>query len=242
MTHASVPIRTVTDIPAVTMSQMREVDRIMIEDLHIELMQMMENAGRNLARLARQRFRPEHPVVLVGSGGNGGWGMVAARHLANWGLDVRVVLGREREAFGPVPAHQLDVLERMGVEVSSRPEPGDLHLDALIGYSLVGDPRGRSAELIGWLADQEAPVLSLDTPSGLDVTSGEAGDPVVTADATLTLAAPKTGLVGARQVGELYVADISVPPAAYSAFGLSMPPDLFADGAVVRLVSSSRRP
>ena len=242
MNEASFPVRSLAEVPAVTMEQMREVDRIMIEDLHIELMQMMENAGCNLARLARRRFRPKRTVVLVGPGGNGGGGMVAARHLANWGLDVLVVLGREREALGPVPAHQLDVLERMGVPVSTQPQPGDLYLDALIGYSLVGKPRGRPAELIGWLADQSAPILSLDTPSGVDVTTGEAGDPAVTADATLTLAAPKTGLIGIGEVGELYVADISVPPAVYAAFEMAMPPDLFSESAVVRLVSSSRQP
>lgn len=241
MSHSAIPVREASDVPSITKDQMREVDRVMIEDLHIELIQMMENAGRNLARLALSRFGPERPVVLVGSGGNGGGGMVAARHLANWGKDVVVVLAGERGALGPIPAHQLEVLQRMGVRISTEPEPGDLHLDALIGYSLQGDPRGRPGELIEWLNAQPVPILSLDTPSGLDVTTGVAGDPSVSAAATLTLAAPKPGLADAPEVGELYVADISVPPAVYSAFDVVMPPDLFADGTVVRLVSSSQR-
>lgn len=223
-------------IPAVSMDQMREVDRIMIEDLHIELMQMMENAGRNLASLARRRFQPARVLVLAGSGGNGGGGMVAARHLANWGVAVSVVLGAERERLGAVPAHQLDVLERMGVEVVVDPAPGDLVVDALIGYSLRGDPRGRTAELIEWATGQPAPILSLDTPSGLDVTSGIPGTPCIRAAATLTLAAPKTGLLDAVEVGELYLADISVPPAVYDAFGMTMPSGVFADDTVVRLI------
>ncbi|MGI9647702.1 MAG: NAD(P)H-hydrate epimerase [Acidimicrobiia bacterium] len=241
MSHPTLPVRESTGIPSVTMEQMQEVDRVMIEDLHIDLAQMMENAGRNLARVALDRFRPQRTVVLVGSGGNGGGGMVAARHLANWGNDLLVVLGRAREALDPVPAHQLDVLERMGVPISTEPESGDLHIDALIGYSLVGDPRGRPGELITWLNSQPAPVLSLDTPSGLDVTTGTAGEPSVRADATLTLAAPKTGLIDSPKVGELYLADISVPPTVYAAFGLEMPSDLFADSTVVRLVSPSQR-
>jgi NAD(P)H-hydrate epimerase len=241
MDHPALPVRESTDVPFVTRDQMIEVDRVMIEDLHIELLQMMENAGRNLARFAQHRFQPRRPVVLVGSGGNGGGGMVAARHLANWGKDVLVVLAGEREALGPVPAHQLDTLERIGVPVSFEPAPGDLLIDALIGYSLSGDPRGRPGELIDWLNGQPAPVLSLDTPSGLDVTTGTAGRPSVSATATLTLAAPKTGLAAGNEVGELYLADISVPPSVYSAFGMEMPADLFVDGAVVRLVSSSQR-
>ena len=223
-------------VPAVTMDQMREVDRIMIEDLRIELMQMMENAGRNLARLARRRFSPARVLVLAGSGGNGGGGMVAARHLANWGVAVAVVLGQERDRLGPVPAHQLDVLERMGVPIVDEPESADLIIDALIGYSLRGDPRGRIAELIEWTTGQDADVLSLDTPSGLDVTTGVPGVPCIAATATLTLAAPKTGLLEAAVVGELYLGDISVPPAVYDAFDMTMPADVFDDDTVVRLI------
>jgi hypothetical protein len=66
-------------VPAVTAEQMRKVDRIMIDDLHIELIQMMEHAGRNLAELALRRFDPATVTVLAGPGGNGGGGLVAAR-------------------------------------------------------------------------------------------------------------------------------------------------------------------
>ena len=73
-------IKTRKRVPALTTDQMREVDRIMVEDLHIELVQMMENAGRSLAELAVARFSPAIVVVLAGPGGNGGGGMVAAEH------------------------------------------------------------------------------------------------------------------------------------------------------------------
>ena len=55
-----------TAVPALTTEQMREVDRAMVEDLHIELVQMMENAGRNLAELAITRFSPASVTVLAG--------------------------------------------------------------------------------------------------------------------------------------------------------------------------------
>ena len=79
-------------VPALTTEQMREVDRAMVEDLHIELVQMMENAGRSLAHLAIARFAPSRVTVLAGPGGNGGGGLVAARHLINRGRTVSVVL------------------------------------------------------------------------------------------------------------------------------------------------------
>ena len=115
-------------------------------------------------------------TVLAGPGGSGGGGLVAARHLANRGCAVQVVLA-EPDRLTPVPAHQADILARMGVPIAGRPSAADLVLDALIGYSLRGDPAGTAAELITWANDQAAPVLALDTPSGLDLTTGAAGTP-----------------------------------------------------------------
>jgi NAD(P)H-hydrate epimerase len=216
-----------------TADQMREVDRAMIEDLHIELVQMMENAGRNLAELAITRFSPASVVVLAGTGGNGGGGLVAARHLTNWGRSVRVALS-EPDHLSPVPAHQLDILTRMGVAIEPVAEPADLVVDALIGYSLRGDPTGRPAEMIEWANSQTVPLLALDTPSGLDVTTGRAGSPTIRAHATLTLALPKVGLLEAQSVGELYLGDISVPAVLYERMGISVC-ELFAASSVLRL-------
>jgi NAD(P)H-hydrate epimerase len=226
-------------LPALTAAQMAEVDRIMIEDLDIQLHQMMENAGRNLADLTMRRFDPRTVIVLAGSGGNGGGGITAARHLANRGVEVVVVLGQDRAAMGEVPGHQLDIVERLGVRISDEPEDGAVVIDALIGYSLKGEPRGRIADLIRWALSQSAPVLALDTPSGLDVTSGRAADPCIAAAATMTLAMPKVGLLAAPQVGELYLADISVPPFVYEQMGLKRPDGAFAEGTVVRVTTES---
>src|SRR5215472_9001334 len=107
-------------VPALTTEQMREVDRAMVEDLHIELVQMMENAGRNLAELAITRFSPASVTVLAGTGGNGGGGLVAARHLANRDCQIQVVLS-EPDRLTPVPAHQADILAQMGVTITRQP-------------------------------------------------------------------------------------------------------------------------
>jgi len=213
---------------------MREVDRVMVDEVGIELIQMMENAGRNLADLAVRRFGVDSVVVLAGTGGNGGGGLVAARHLANRGVEVAVALVSDSAKLAPVPAHQFEILKQMDIRVIVEPSAADLVVDAMIGYSLSGDPRGRSAELIDW-ANRQATVLSLDNPSGLNVTTGVAGRPCVKATATMTLALPKTGLLSADQTGELYLADISVPPSVYAAMGLGQV-DIFAHGTIVRLV------
>jgi len=221
------------DVPALTADQMREVDRAMVEDLHIELVQMMENAGRNLAELAIARFAPASITVLAGPGGNGGGGLVAARHLLNRGRTVSVVLSAP-DSLTPVPAHQAEILRRMGVVIADNAAPADLILDSLIGYSLRGDPTGRAAELIEWANEQPAPILALDAPSGLDVTTGATGTPHIVATATLTLALPKAGLVGAPAAGELYLGDISVPATVYRRLGVTTP-QLFHDDVIIRL-------
>jgi len=225
----------VSSIPAITTDQMREVDRVMIEDLGIELIQMMENAGRNLALLAVERYSPDSVTVLAGSGGNGGGGLVAARHLANRGVRVSVTTVKPIGEMTPIPAHQARILGRMSMRFSDDPGPADLILDAVLGYSLIGDPRGRAAELIHFVNGRDDPILSLDTPSGLDTTTGRVGDPCIRADATLTLALPKTGLVESPDVvGDLYLADISVPPSVYLAFGIALE-DPFTAAPVVRV-------
>lgn len=222
-------------LPAVTAAEMREVDRVMTEELGIGLAWMMENAGAHLAQLAISRFAPRAVTVLAGAGGNGAGGLVAARHLANRGVHVSVALARE-PAPDSVPAHQLAIAERLGLPIAreGEPESADLVIDALIGYSLRGQPSGRTSALITWANAQHAPILALDVPSGLDTTTGEAPGPCITATATLTLALPKTGLVRAAQTGELYLADIGVPPSVYARLGLEVPA-LFREHEVIRV-------
>ena len=237
------------DVPYLSTEQMIEVDRAMMEDFKIELIQMMENAGRNLAHLARVRFlggdpRGKRVVVLAGTGGNGGGALVAARRLHSWGADVRVYITRPAPDFTPIPAHQLDILQRMKVPIGfaadlAQQDDCEVILDGVIGYSLKGAPRGSAADLIRWANRQDAPSLALDAPSGVDPTTGIAYDPNIRATATMTLALPKQGFLAPRiaaRLGELYVADISVPPGLYAGpgLGLSVGP-LFAQEEIVRL-------
>jgi NAD(P)H-hydrate epimerase len=221
------------DVAWITEADMIEVDRVMIEDLHIELLQMMENAGRNLARLVLDLAAPARVAVAAGSGGNGGGGLVAARHLANAGIDVTVATTRPGSELSPVPAHQLDILRRMGMPIATDLGEADVVIDALIGYSLRGAPGGRSAELINAVNAHPATVVSLDTPSGLDVTSGATPGAVVRANATLTLGLPKIGMRDSDVVGALYLADISVPRPITADYG-SPAPD-FRKGPVLRI-------
>ena len=83
-------------VPAVTAPQMREVDRVAVEETGPNLFQMMENAGRSLAETAIEmlgaRSQLSRILVLAGKGGNGGGGICAARHLANRGIHVALCM------------------------------------------------------------------------------------------------------------------------------------------------------
>ena len=237
------------EIPAVTVEQMTEIDRLMMEDYHIGLVQMMENAGLQLACFARKRFLNGHPkdktvTILAGSGSNGGGAMVCARHLSNWGAHVIFSSTKALGDYQGILAHQSHILSTLPVTVL-QPEQwhetvsADLIIDGLIGYSLKGDPTGLTAERIEWINHSPDHVLSLDCPSGLDMDTGFPASPCVYADATLTLGLPKTGLMMDEVkefVGELYLADISIPGDLLQKLTppITLPP-IFNEDSVLRL-------
>jgi NAD(P)H-hydrate epimerase len=83
-------------------------------------------------------------------------------------------------------------------------------------------PRDRVAMMIKDANMSGRPILALDVPSGMNATSGEAYDPCIKATATLTLALPKTGFLApsaSPYMGDLYLADISIPRKVYQSFG-----------------------
>jgi len=210
----------INNIPAVTRAQMVEIDRLMIEEYGITLLQMMENAGRNLAELTSKMLaggvKGKRIAVWCGGGNNGGGGMAAARHLVNWGADVQVALAFPADKLKDAPAHQLRTLRAMRVHVTEDFLGGDFDLliDALIGYGLRGAPRGKIAQWIQKANHSAIPILSLDIPSGLDADTGVPMGDCIHADATLTLALPKVGMRedgASKFLGELYIGDISVP-------------------------------
>ena len=223
-------------VPAVTAEQMREVDRIAVEEFGLGILQMMENAGRNLAQNVMDMLGGigGEVTVLAGAGGNGGGGLCSARHLHNRGFKVNLVLDRESSALRGAAAHQLRILEAAGLRpvrasgVEEAIRGAGVVVDALIGYSLRGAPRGRAAQLIELCntlrvrRECASQVLSLDVPSGLNATTGEALGAVVRPNRTLTLALPKTGLHSIP--GDLYLADIGIPPDVYRPLGLSVEP------------------
>ena len=209
------------DVAAVSSEQMRELDRIATEETGPSLLQMMENAGRSLALLAIElmgpRWRSARVVILAGSGGNGGGGICAGRHLANHRVSVSLCLSNPRDLSEAAAAQHKIFQSTAGKEVQIReiaPLKADLIVDALIGYGLESAPRGTTAELIAWASTRDVPILALDVPSGIDANTGEASGAFIRPTWTLTLALPKLGLLP-QNTGQLFLADIGIPVAAF---------------------------
>lgn len=226
-----------------TAEEMADVDRMAIEDYGIDVLALMENAGAAAARLARKMLGGEvqgrSVCCLVGRGNNGGDGLVAARRLHNWGADVRVMLAGARSDLRDVPARQMAIVEKMGIpvmEAGGKLEDALLLVDALLGYGSRGSPREPVAAVIRKANDSDVPIVAVDIPSGLDATTGEPGEPTIVAKATVTFGLPKTGFLNPNarlNVGELYLADISMPSRIYDT--LSVGRELFGRKTLVRI-------
>jgi hydroxyethylthiazole kinase-like uncharacterized protein yjeF len=198
---------------------------------------LMEEAGTAVAAVARamlgsgEQRRTGQVLVLVGPGNNGGDGLVAARHLARDGIRSVVVLASsdERPATRDAMANwdRLDgiaEIERIHAATSREVrlllngiERAGLVIDALLGTGVRGalrDPIVAGVEVCIRAHASGVPVLAVDTPTSVDLSSGLPSDPVVQADATITFHRPKTGLLqrdAARLAGRVLVAPIGIP-------------------------------
>ncbi len=247
------PVSHASSVPTVTAGQMAEVDRLAVEEFGIDVLQMMEQAGSHLAELVRVELggdlRRRRIVVAVGPGNNGAGGLAAARHLANHGAAVRVVLARPVNRLTEAGRHQLATLLQMSIdccvaiydvtddELDREFASADAVVDAVLGYHAAGPPHDGVRWLVDRMARATAPVISLDLPSGLDADTGEAPGAAVTATATLTLALPKPGLfrgAGPVRAGRVHLADIGLPSAVFRRLGLDAGAP-FAPGRIVRL-------
>lgn len=214
------------DVPAVTIEQMRDIDRVAIEETGPNLYQMMENAGRHLAYLTMETLGSSWDkakvTVLAGKGGNGGGGLCAARHLANRNVRVMVVL-LDKDRLGRISISQYRTFKgTAGLEVHRSDVnkfQTDIIIDALVGYSLRSTLDSHAAHLVGWANESRKPIIALDVPSGVNAATGDVLGAAIRPTRTMTLALPKTGLAP-RNCGELFLADIGIPKEAFETAGI----------------------
>jgi len=208
--------------------------------LGVPSQRLMEHAGTAVAAAVKAlavdlgRWGSGRILILCGPGSNGGDGFVAARRLARAGADVVAVL--VASAARPTGADAVRNWDRLQgdhrVERIHAPAARDLAIigqgiekasvvvDALLGTGIRGalrDPIKAAVELVARARMEGIPVVAVDTPTALDLSSGEPSDPVVQADLTVTFHRPKIGLLtrkGAALAGRVLVAPIGIPPEA----------------------------
>jgi hydroxyethylthiazole kinase-like uncharacterized protein yjeF len=201
---------------------------------------LMEHAGTAVAAAVRAlamdlgRWGTGPILIMCGPGNNGGDGFVAARRLALAGARVVVALVAAGERpTGPTSARNWDrIAQDPGIDKVHTPVARDVAMlgrgvdsaavvvDALLGTGVRGvlrEPIRSAVEMIGRAAAAGVPVVAVDTPTAVDLSSGEPSDPAVRADLTVTFHRPKTGLLtrrGAAYAGKVLVAPIGIPPGA----------------------------
>ncbi|MBI4464007.1 MAG: NAD(P)H-hydrate epimerase, partial [Acidobacteria bacterium] len=218
-----------------TARQMREVDRITIEKLGVPGPLLMENAGRNVFEVLREKFPSlsrERITILCGKGNNGGDGFVVARHLYQRGFRPEVILLAEPQSLKGDARLHYDILLQAGLQPvvarhwnewsALRAEIGlsTLLVDAILGTGLEGPVEGFYGEVIRDLNAHFSviPMVAVDMPSGLPSDTGETFGESLRARYTVTFTAPKWSHVfppNCERIGELIVTPIGTPPSVY---------------------------
>jgi NAD(P)H-hydrate epimerase len=226
-------------LPPIGAEAMRGADR-RAQGLGVSEDRLMEQAGTAVAAAVRalavdtERWGKGPIVILCGPGNNGGDGYVAARRLAlNGGRVVVAVVAAEARPTNPTSSRNWDRIARdSGIVKVHAPVARDVAVfgrgiekaavivDALLGTGVRGplrEPIRTAVEIIERAHRTGIPVVAVDTPTAVDLSSGEPSDPAVQADLTVTFHRPKTGLItrrGAAHAGKVLVAPIGVPPQA----------------------------
>lgn len=209
--------------------QVRNLDRIAIEEVGIAGLELMNRAGAVAYRMLRARWPTARRLaVLTGAGNNGGDGFVVARLALADGLSVRVLqLGETERLRGEAAESCAAYRAAGGVPEAYRglPRDADLIVDALLGTGLERPVAGLWAEAIQAVNRQRAPVLALDLPSGLHADTGRALGVAVRASATVSFIGLNQGLFigdGPDCRGEVHFSALDIPAAVYSREILAM--------------------
>jgi NAD(P)H-hydrate epimerase len=214
-------------------AEMQACDRATTERFGIPSIQLMRAASSAVAAFARQQFpRARRVTVLCGRGNNGGDGMMAARLLANAGLDVTTLLlgapgiltGGAGVAWNELtsPMHGAVHVVTSAQELDRHKDAfdTDLIVDAVLGTGFKPPLKGLALAALEWMRGRSAPILAVDLPSGwlADETSAIVSGPVFPADAVITFTAPKPahvfGQLTRRWNQPIVVAPIGSPDAA----------------------------
>ena len=198
-------------VPVLTAHEMRTWDEQAIHAYGVPERVLMESAGRAAAAVVQRLYPTGRVVAVSGSGNNGGDALVAARTLWMWGREVDVVhVGKSL-----VDATLLHGWELYPKWAEAAFPGASVIIDGLLGTGASGAPTGAYADAIAAINAAGCPVVALDGPSGVDLTTGATPGEAVRAAVTVTFGAPKRGLLlfpGRERAGRIVAVEIGFPP------------------------------
>jgi NAD(P)H-hydrate epimerase len=209
-----------------TPEEMARWDRLTIQEFGLDGTILMENASRVALHALKKEFGPIRDcsaMVFAGPGNNGGDAFALARHLVNLGAKVLILHARHESKYTHDPAYHLKLAVAMGIPCYYLPEYEfdalpkiDLVVDGLFGTGFQDTLRPAAQNWIKAInkLGRHSFVLSLDIPSGLNGTTGEAMPIAVNADLTVTFEEAKLGLFlppAKEHLGKLVTAKIGIP-------------------------------
>lgn len=213
----------------VTSAQMQAVDHRAIDGMGVPGLELMENAGHEIAhaisRVHGDDVREMRVAVVAGKGNNGGDGFVVARYLHEWGADLHIFTLADPDDYKGDALENLKRVRELNLPITWINEEienlelldFDIVVDAIFGTGFNGVVREPISSVIQYLNDLDIPVVAVDTPSGLNNDTGEVEGACVWADMTVSLALPKIGQYfypGRSQCGVTTIVDIGMPPEA----------------------------
>lgn len=218
----------------VTAAEMREMDRKTIEEIRIPGLLLMEHAGMAVASRAIEMLEQIGGTrirIFCGKGNNAGDGFVAGRLLFEQGFHVVINIIGQAKSFHGDAAINYKAIKGLGLEIVpiksakqiSKLGCSDLIIDAIFGTGISGEVTGFIADVIDYINQSNTPVLSVDVPSGLHCDTGHFEGACIEADATVTFAQLKRGLLippGRELAGSVDIANIGIPDTVRQSIGV----------------------
>lgn len=214
-------------VQIVTVKQAKAIDLKATQRLGISTLVMMENAGIRIADFVLEILEkgPKKSIaVFCGKGNNAGDGLVVSRQLLCAGIDVNTFLLTPNYSLSPVARKNLEILKKITKKIRQIRTETDLEkinlssyyllIDAIFGIGLKGKVDGIFKAAIQRMNSSKKIIVSIDIPSGLDANNGRVLGTAIRADYTLSLIAPKKGLLinqGPQFSGKLIVRRIGFP-------------------------------
>lgn len=196
----------------VSKEEMQELEEVTIEEFGVSEDVLMEEAGSHIAEFIREQFSSDIKIAIIcGKGNNGGDGFVAARELLSWGFNIEVYTPFQDSEINDLALKKFETVRKVDEDAEMFDFPtANVYVDALMGYGLEGAPEGKVKNSINKIEEWSAETVSVDVPTGVDSDTGQAYDPHISPEYTVTLGLPKEGL-REENSGKIFLADIGIP-------------------------------